>query len=142
MLRIIGKISILGDFAITQQLESKKLIPNGLLQQVGARRPIPADDLWCYGSNWFSFRFDSLDEEILNYLIAHERLGDALAVAHTGVKYALLTVTPVGQTYEETFSCLFGVKTLRKLSDLRLALEIAPESVMPDVPYWIEAGGR
>ena len=139
MLRILGKISIFGTLTAIQQLESKKPISNGLLQQVGAGRPIPVVDSWCYGSAWFSFRFDSLDEEIFNYLVAHERLGDALAVVHTGVKYAMFTVTPIDQTYEEPFSCLLSVKTLRKLSDLGLALELAPASVMPDAPYWMQS---
>lgn len=138
MLRILGKISIFGTLAVTQKLESLKPIPNGLLHQVGAGRPIPVVDSWCYGSNWFSFRYDLLDEEIFDYLAAHERLGDVLAAAHAGVKYAIFTLAPIGQTYEETFSCLLGVKTLRKISDMGLALEISPESVMPDAPYWME----
>lgn len=138
MLRIIGKISIFGSLEALKQLELSKPIPDSSLQQVGAARPNLLHDLWVYGSQWFSFRFDLLDEELLNYLTAHSSLGPVLATLDKkSIAYAMLTITPVDQTDEEVFSCFLGLKTLNALSNLGLALEIAPAAVMPDAPYWI-----
>jgi hypothetical protein len=137
MLRILGKISIFGTEAAVQQIAAIAPIKNSVLQQVGTARLEPDADFWCYGSSWYSFRPDSLDDEIFNFLVEHERLGDALATVSAGVKYAVLTMCPVGQSEEENFACLYSVDTLRKLSNLGLAMEIAPASVMPDVNYWL-----
>jgi len=137
MLRILGKISIFGTEAAVQQVASIASIQNSVLQQVGIARSKPDVDFWCYGSSWYSFRSCSFDDEILNFLVMHERLGDALETVSAGVKYAFFTVCPVGQSDEEIFACMYSVETLRKLSYLGLALEIAPASVMPDAPYWL-----
>lgn len=138
MLRIIGRISIFGSLEALKQLELSNPIPDSSIQKVGAARPNILHDLWVYGSHWFSFRSDLLDEELLNYLTAHSSLGPALATLDKkSIAYAMLTITPVDQTDEEVFSCFLGLKTLNALSNLGLALEIAPAAVMPDAPYWI-----
>lgn len=138
MLRILGGISIFGNLAAVQQLSSMASIPGGLILQVGAARSAPEGGTWCYRSEWFGFRLDSLDEEIVKYLDAHARLGPALeSVREMDVKHAMFTLTPIGQNEEEIFSCMLGVKTLSMLANLGLALEVAPASVMPDAPYWI-----
>lgn len=142
MLRILGKISIFGAKAPLERLLSVEPIPNSVFQQVGALRKVPDIDSWCYGSPWYRFRGDSLEDEIGNFLVAHERLQDLLVVRNIGITHALFTLCPVAQSHEETFSCLFNLETLDKLLLLGLALEIAPASVMPDVPYWLEVGVR
>jgi hypothetical protein len=137
MLRILGKISIFGTMAGLDQLVSVGPISDSILQQVGALRKNPDTDLFCYGSPWYSFRADALDEEVRNFLVANARLGDVLAVRDPGIRYAIFTLCPVNESYEETFACLFSQETLQVLLGLGLALEIAPASVMPAAAYWI-----
>lgn len=138
MLRIVGRISIFGSLEALKQLERSHPILGGSLQQVGAARSNTPRDLWVYGGRWFSFRFELLDEELLDYLTAHYSLGPALAALdEKAIAYAMLTLTPVDQTDEVVFSCFLGLKTLSTLSNLGLALEIAPAAVMPKAPYWL-----
>jgi hypothetical protein len=141
MLRILAKISIFGTKSAVQQLGSTASMENGDIQQVGIARPKPDVDFWCYGSLWYRFRLGTFDDELLDFLETHKSLGDALTAVRSEVKYALCTVCPVEQTDEEVFACIFGDDTLSILTDLGLSLEIAPASVMPDVPYWLTERG-
>lgn len=137
MLRILGNIEIYGTKASLEQLVSVDPIPNSILKQIGTKRKIPDKDLWCYGSPSYRFReITTLDEEVRDFLIAHERLGDVLAVRDPGIQYAIFTLCPVEQSYEETFACLISCETLQILVRMGLALQIAPASVMPDVDFW------
>lgn len=138
MLRILGEISVYGSAASLERLVSTASIQNGVLKQIGTLRKVPDKDFWCYASPRYRFHADTLDEEVRGFLTAHKRLGEALAINDAGIRYALFTLCPVDQSYEEAFACLLGKDTLRVLSDLGLALEIAPESVMPEAEYWVK----
>ena len=137
MFRILGIISIYGTKASLAGLVSNSAIPLGTLKQIGTKRKVPDIDSWCYSSPYYRFReIITLDEEVFDFLIAHERLKDYLDINDDGIEYAIFTLCPVDQSYEETFSCLLSQKTLKILVDLGLSLEISPASVMPDVDYW------
>ena len=139
MLRILGKISVYGTGAALEHLASTAPIPSGDLRQIGTLRKVPDKDIWCYGSPWYAFRTETLDEEVRNFLAAHKQLGIALATtSHGGIRHALFTLCPVAQTYEDTFACLFEKETLGVLLNLGLSMEIAPEAVMPEAPYWVK----
>lgn len=139
MLRILGKISIFGTMAGLNRLVSAGSISGGILQQVGTSRKNPDTDSFCYGSSWYDFRADTLDEEVRNFLTANAQLRHVLAVRDPGIRYAIFTLCPVNESYEDNFACLFNQETLQVLLDLGLALEIAPASVMPDAAYWIQS---
>jgi hypothetical protein len=137
MLRIIGNIEIYGTMASLEKLISINPIPNSILRQIGNKRKVPDIDFWCYGSPLYRFReIISLDEDIRNFLLVHEQLGDFLVVQDSEIKDAIFTLSPVDQSYEETFACLLSNKTLQILVSMGLSLQIAPVSVIPDVGYW------
>lgn len=136
MLRILGNISIYGSQCDLEKLASTAKIPNSTLRQIGILRKIPDIDSWCYGTQWYRFNFETLDEEIQNFLIAHEQLGIMLPDYDISMDKAVLTLCPVEQSDEEVFSCLLSNDTLHILSRLSLSLQIAPASIMPDVMYW------
>jgi hypothetical protein len=137
VLRILGNIAIYGTKASLDQLISVDPIPNSILEQIGIKRKIPDKDLWCYGSPSYRFReIITLDEEVRDFLIAHERVGNVLANRDSGIEYAFFTLCPVDQSYEETFACLLSCETLRLLVNMGLSLQIAPAAIMPDVDFW------
>jgi hypothetical protein len=137
MLRILGNIEIYGSKASLEQLITVDPIPNSILKQIGTKRKIPDKDSWCYGSPSYRFReIITLDEEVHDFLTAHERLGDVLANRNAGIEYAIFTLCPVDQSYEETFACLLSCETLGLMVNMGLSLQIAPASVMPDVDFW------
>jgi hypothetical protein len=138
MLRVIGCIHISGTKAGLETLVSNSVIPSGILKQIGTKRKIPDVDSWSYSSPWYRFHFDfeQFDEEICDFLLAHQQLKDYLDIRDTRIKYAIFTLCPVGQSHEETFACLLSQKTLKVLVDLGLCLEIAPEVLSSEAPYW------
>lgn len=135
-MRILGQISIYGTKASLERFASMASIPSGTTKQVGLKRKVPETDSWCYASPWYCFRFENLDEEMCDFLIAHAQLGNALAIPDPERRYAFFTLCPVDQSDDETFACLLSRETLQVLSSLGVAFQIAPESVMPDAPYW------
>ena len=137
MLRILGNIEIYGTKASLERLISIDPIPNSVLQPIGTKRKVPDTDSWCYGSPSYRFReIITLDEEVRDFLIAHERVGDVLAERDWGIEHAIFTLCPVEQSYEETFACLLSCETLQILVRMGLSLQIAPASIMPDVGFW------
>jgi len=138
MFRILGNISIYGTRSNLEKLVSTGPMPNSSIRQIGSLRKEPEIDSWCYSTQWYCFSADTLDEEVRDFLIAHERLGDVLEVPEIGAGQALFTLSPVGQDSDCLFSCLLSHQTLCTLSALKLSLQIAPASVMPNVAYWRE----
>lgn len=136
MLRILGRLSIYGGKPSVSRLASTVAIPSGTLEQVGQKRRIPDADSWSYSSPWYRFNLESLDEEVLSFLGAHEKLGAALAVPDPGIRHAMFTLCPVDQGNDEVFAYLLSDATLQRLSALRLALEVSPAPVMPEANYW------
>lgn len=137
MLRILCRISIYGNKKSLDELILKKAIPNGSIEQVGIKRKIPDIDKWCYSSPTYQFNRDNFDAEVCDFLSHHLKIGDALSEKSDDTEYALLSICPVGQKFEDEFSCLLSRKTLDVLSKLRLSLEIAPEVIMPEFSYWL-----
>uniref|UniRef100_UPI003342314E hypothetical protein n=1 Tax=Castellaniella defragrans TaxID=75697 RepID=UPI003342314E len=138
MLRILGQISISGTKASIDRCASIARIPRGTIMRTGLARKVPPADSWCYSSPWYRFNFHTMDQEIRSFVMAHAQLGKALAGHDAGITYALFTLCPVEQTFEETFSGLLSRETLQALSCLGVGLEIAPAVLMPDVPCWVE----
>lgn len=138
MMRILATISIYGTKASLERLISVAPILNGTLKQAGQSRKVPEADLWHYCSPWYEFHNESLNQEILNFLLSHARLGSALGQDDLEIKYATFTLCPVDQSYEETFSFLFTSDTLKALIQTGLSLEMAPASVMPAAAYWVK----
>jgi hypothetical protein len=136
MLRILGQISIFGTKASVERIASATPIPGGKITQIGLARRIPEPDSWCYESPRYRFHQDAIDSEVRDFVAAHARLGQALIEPDAGLKYAFFTLCPVEQSYEEEFACVLSKETLKALSDLGVALQVAPEPVMPDAPYW------
>lgn len=137
MLRILGQISIYGTKASIERFVSIAPIPTGKIVQAGLKRTIPEIDSWCYASAWYGFRLDTLDEEVFNFLIAHAQVGHGLATRDPELRYAFLTLCPVNQSADETFAFVLGHETVQALSSLGVSFQIAPESVMPEMPYWV-----
>lgn len=136
MLRIIGQISIFGTKESIERCASVAPIPFGKTTQIGLKRRVPDADSWCYESPWYCFHLDMIDLEVRDFIVAHSQLRDSLAVRDLGIIYAFFTLCPVGQSFEESFACVFEHETLYALSSLGLGLQIAPASAMPDAPYW------
>lgn len=140
MLRILAKISIYGSKAALGPLMEAALIQDGKIKQVGTSRKKPELDSWSYSSPWYEFHVDEIDNEIHDFLVAHERLGAFLCASNgrcvSGMEYAVLSLCPVGQNAQEYFSCFFGREILGALLQSGLALEIAPASTLPEAQYW------
>jgi hypothetical protein len=137
-MRILAFIAILGPKIPLEQLSSHSAIQDGSLYQLGLKMRNPPPDSWKYMSPIYRFDADSLDEDLYSFLLANEGLGKFLCKVRDKVEFALLTVMPVEQTFEETFSCLLSQETLSKLTMMGLGLEIAPEVIMPEYPFWKE----
>ncbi|MDH4275743.1 MAG: hypothetical protein OEW08_11955, partial [Gammaproteobacteria bacterium] len=120
MLRILGKISVFGDYDAINKVASACPIPNHVLLKVGGARKVSNTDAWCYGSAWYEFHIDELDIEVQNFLRAHELLATNSPVSIPGIVHAIFTLCPVGQNEEEIFSCLLTLETLKILSNLAL----------------------
>ena len=135
-MRILGKITFFGTKTSLDLLASSAPFTNSVFEQVGALRKVPDLDSWCYGTPWYRFRFEQLDEDVRRFLLAHETLLGTSIFRDAEIKYSIFTLSPITQNPDEAFSCFFDTKTLEKLLVLGLALEIAPASVMPDAPYW------
>lgn len=133
---LLGKIEIDGTKASLDKLASVALIPDGKMKQLGLKAKVPPQDTWCYSSPIYRFRFDESDQEIYDFLTAHLQVGKALAARDTEIEYAFFTLVPVEQSYEGSFSGIFSCETLKLLADMGLELQISPESMMPDAPYW------
>jgi hypothetical protein len=138
MLRILGQFSIFGTKASVGRIASTTPIPEGRIVQIGLARRVPEPDSWCYESPRYRFHQEEIDDEVRDFISVHARLGPALKKADAGLKYAFLTLCPVEQSNEEEFACVLSHETLQALSALGVALQIAPEPVMPDAPYWTE----
>jgi len=139
MLRILGQIWISGNKAGLEPLVQASAIPSGKLEQMGLKRKVPDVDSWFYGSPCYQFHWESLDEELYSFIESNRRIKPFLIPWSSGLQYAHLQITPVDQSFEETFSCLLSRRTINLLSELGLGLEIAPEVTMPEFPFWIFA---
>ena len=138
MLRLLGQFSFFGSRARIERFAAVASIPGAVIRRVGSKRKIPTADSWCYSSPWYRFRLESIDEELRDYMLAHARLGDALAVPDEEMQYAFFTLCPVDQSSREALACVLSRETLQVLSRLGVAFQIAPASVMPDAPFWRE----
>lgn len=138
MFRILGNISIYGTRSSLEKLVTTAPMPDSSIRQIGSLRKKPDIDSWCYSTQWYCFNADTLDEEVRDFLIAHKKISDVLSTPEIGPGQALFTLSPVGQDSECLFSCILSHQTLCALSSLKLSLQIAPASVMPDVAYWCE----
>jgi hypothetical protein len=136
MLRILGQLAIYGSKASVERLASVAPMPSWKLEQLGKKKKAPDPDLWSYASPWYRFHDEHLSGECADFLRAHEGLEAGLGTDEPGIRHAMLTLCPVEQNDEEMFACLLDRSTLELLSRLRLALEISPASVMPNVEYW------
>jgi hypothetical protein len=114
------------------------LIPTGRLVQLGLKKIPPAVDSWGYFSKRFMFRFENLDEEVYDFLTSNERIASVLLDQSSEIEYASFTLTPTGASFDDGFSCYIKNATLKKMVDLGLSFEIAPEEWMPEFPFWIE----
>lgn len=139
MLRVLGQLAIYGDRSCVERIASAARIPNASLEPVGRKRRIPETDHWCYASPWFRFRLESLDNEVSDFLAAHQSLAGALSASGAGLRFAMLTMCPVERSSEEAFAFLLSNRTLDQLATLHLALEVSPAELMPDAPYWKDA---
>jgi hypothetical protein len=54
----------------------------------------------------------------------------------SGISFALFTLSPVAEDSDEWFASFFENETIVALGNLGLGLEIAPESVLPEAPFW------
>jgi len=138
MLRILANINIHGKKSALDPLVFDSVIPNGKLWQTGLKRKIPAVDSWVYESPYYRFHWETLDEELYDFLKEHYLLEARKINEKHGIEYALFTITPVEQSFKETFSCLLSNKMLLFLSRLGLSLEIAPAVIMPEKPFWTD----
>lgn len=136
MLRILGRFSLYGSRDSLARIASIVEFPSAVLEQIGQKRRTPEKDSWAYSSPWYRFELNRLDEQVAEFLDLHKGLGDALARSDVGISHAMFTLCPVEQSGEQVFSCLLSHKTISLLSALRLALEISPAPVMPEVEDW------
>jgi hypothetical protein len=136
MYRLLGRICIYGTKVSVDKCASIASIPNGTIKQIGLKAKAPPLDAWVYESPLYRFNFDENDHEIRDFLTTHLKVGDALAPRDAGIEYAFLTLIPVVASYEDTFAGIFSCETLRLLANMGLELEISPEALMPDAPYW------
>lgn len=98
---------------------------------------MPDVDSWVYQSPYYQFHWIPLfDEELYNFLRAHYPLKAHKLNEKEGIKYTMLTIIPVEQSFEETFSCYLTHRALLLLSKLGLGLEIAPVLDMPETLFW------
>jgi hypothetical protein len=136
MFKLLGRIEIDGTKASVDKCALVASIPNGTITQIGLKRKSPIVDAWCYASPLYRFHLDTMDHEVRDFLTAHLQVGDALAVRDAGIEYAFFTLVPVVKSYEDTFAGIFGCETLKLLANMGLELQISPEAIMPDAPYW------
>jgi hypothetical protein len=136
MLRLLGKISVFGTQHCVEQLSVQKVIADAVTHQIGLSQKIPPKDLWTYATPWYEFGVESLNEGVSNFVETYPLLGDALDKLGSDVRWAILTLCPVGQSDEEAFSCLLNRETMAAITRCRLGLEIAPASVMPEAVLW------
>lgn len=138
MSRIIARINIYGNKCTLEPLVIGSAIPNGELKQIGLLRKIPDVDRWVYQSPYYQFHWETLDDELHNFLKGHHLLEAYKVNEKKDIKYSMLVICPVEQSFEETFSCYLTHKTIMLLDRLSLGLEIAPEERMPEAPFWAD----
>lgn len=136
MLELWGKIYISGTKSCIEKCAAIAPIPNGIIMQLGLKQKVPDTDSWLYQTPLYRFRSDTLDDEIRDFLTAHSHIRDGLYACDTEIKYAFFTIVPVANDPDHSFSTIFRRETLKLLTDIGLELEIAPENLMPDAPYW------
>lgn len=136
MLELLGKIDIHGTKSSIDKCASLASIPNGIIMQIGLKRKIPDVDSWTYESPLYRFRLDAMDYAIRDFLATHFQVGTALAERDAGIEYAFFTLVPVVKNSEDTFAGIFSCETLKLLANMGLELQISPEAIMPDAPYW------
>lgn len=126
MLKVYGGIYIFGAESSMKLLETKKIIENGFIEQLGTKRKTPIVDLWCYSSQKREFRFDLLDTDIQTFLNEHRNLVYLKNNPDSGIQHAIFSLSPFSQDFENTFSCLLSLKTLTTLCSYGLEFEISP----------------
>lgn len=136
MFRVIGQISISGSKASIDRCSSTTPIVDGVITQSGLKRKTPDIDSWHYASPWYRFHCNTIDDEIKDFANANAKLHDILLPRDFGITYAFLTICPVGQSSDESLSCVFSLETLQAILYLGVGLQIAPAELMPEVPYW------
>lgn len=138
MMRILARVSIYGTKKTLGKICVGAPILNGVLEPVGLARKVPDLDSWCYASPWYRFHHDKIDEELGDFLTVNVGLEDFVATDGKGIVAGVVSLCPVGEGFEERFACVLTQRTLRLLLRTGLDFEVAPASVMPEVPYWRE----
>ncbi len=136
MLRILARIQVSGSNIRLAQLDQNRLIPHGVLRQIGLVRRIPDTDSSLYASPWYEFPLETFDSDIAEFLAVHEALGLELGKDLSEIRFAALTICPVDATALDQFAGFFDRDFLMRLSTMSLGLEIAPAQVMPQFARW------
>jgi hypothetical protein len=137
-MRVIMKTSVFGPRICVDLLFSGSAVPQGGISRAGCKRTPPDLDSWVYSTPWFTTGADSLDSDMHSFLRTHRDIRNILGRRMRDLKMAVLTLCPIKELEDEdgSFACLIERRTLRRLSAIGLALEIAPARVMPIAPPW------
>jgi hypothetical protein len=138
-MKVLANISVVGRKETLNVLSANNAIRHGSLMQIGLRRKHPPADDWSYSSPFYRFRFtDTFDDELYSFIHVNYDLKRFLRNASSGIDNAGLLIITTEQNFEETFECFISHKTIALLSEIGLDLDIDPEVVMPDFPYWVD----
>ena len=136
-MKIFAEITVSGRKQALDVLNTNNAIRHGEIKQLWLKRKQVPQDLWVYNSPLYIFNPDSLDEELYSFLHVNRNLSHYLHNKNEDIDDAYLSIITTDQTFEEMFACLFSLKTITLLGEIGLGLEIDPEVVMPDFPYWV-----
>ncbi len=136
MFRLMGRIEIYGTKFSVDRRELVASIPDGTMTQTGSKFKVSEEDSWIYVSPWYHFHINTMDDEIRDFLTAHESIGEVLASCNAGIEHAFFTLCPVEQSDQAIFAGVFSNDTLKTLTKMGLDLQIAPATMMPDALYW------
>lgn len=138
-MRVLSRISVYGKkLQINNFLSEAKLL-NWKIEQVGSHRKVPEIDYWCALSEGYEFDFNSLGNELLEFLSVNEWIKKGFSFAFRGAPdKGFLTIFVTDREEGEDLSTIFDSKLLSKIVELGLELEISHENIMPNLPLWRE----
>ena len=133
-MRVIATFTIYGRQEDLAPIANKLTHIDISLRQIGLRRKIPALDDWCIKTPYFTIDIDLFDLNIRKYISYLNRIFVFSQIRDRIDVHSVIYIIPVYQDMvDEKFYGILEAETIAKLAEIGCALEISPESLMPEV---------
>jgi hypothetical protein len=136
MCRVLVQLSVWGNDEDIQSLSAQIDGSIGRIVHVGTKSMKPENRCMSFCTPWHEIDNDNVNDGLYSFIEAHKNISALVSESSFNNITLRLTVCPVDETQENSFSCLIGIRTVRKLAELGLEFEISPAVVMPQATYW------